>query len=529
MTLAVVGLHALLALTTVALVWGRDRSWTRLSLTLGLPVLLGGLVWAWLDPAAIPVAWLTPMREGGTDVTVRVARGEGAGLGLAWVHLWIPWLGPEPRSLATIVRVDAALATTSLTMLAAALWPRVGGVGLVLTAAFASSLPGWTAVLGGGPAPAAWIGIVPALMGLDAAWRGRPLGGVVALLGGAAAATVRVELALLPGLGLGLLALHRAGVGAWMVASWRRRPAPWIAVAVLFVGVAYRTLTPVHLATRELGITTSVLHIVHPMDASVAWGPLILVSMVPVGLALLTIVGALRAPVASAGAGIVLLALFRLYHGSGHGGWLGDVGGAWPAEMMRYLALVGVLIPWVAAVGWERANLQSPRLGRLALVLVLVPAQPGAWPIWFRGQTTPVSWQRYGPLNLDNQVEVRLLEAAARRWPDCGFVAPGEQMGTSPRTWLAWRSGWGVPRGHDARLVLLRDVDGPEAAADQVPGAPACVLLLDGFSCADGSCDAFTSGRAAVLTAPPGTPHAHPAHGWADPRGPRLLLLRGTP
>lgn len=528
MSVLVAALHlALLAVTAAVLVVdARDRADARVRLLgLGGALAAGLFVLVALDPASIPVAWLNPVREGGTDVQVRVARGEGVGLGTAWSYGWIPWLG-SVRALEDVVRIDAALAAVTLVGFVVEGWRRVGPVALLIGVLWMKSAPAWTAVLGGGPAPAAWLCTLAALVGLEAAWRGRWLGVGAAVLAGACLGLVRVELIALPGTSLVALALHRSGAAAW-VGAWvgSHRAVTGIAVGLL-VGAAVITLPAVHGATRELGLASYAVHVLHPLSAGglgLGWvGGLVGWGWVALALPVLLL------PARTAATGLSFLVLARLYHASAHGSWIGWGDEAWPLELVRYGALLGPLLPWMAVQGWafliEDPGL--PRGTRVAAILALALAGPRALDVSVLVHGREVAGPKLDGRALDNQQEVRLLALAARARPECGFVAPGEADRDGRRAWYAWRSGWARLSGAEARVVMARDVDGVEAAAARVPGAPACVLLLEGMACADGSCAAWTQGRAAVFTAPGGARHAHPEHPWHGAAEVRLLQAR---
>lgn len=474
-----------------------------------------------LPVTAIPPDLLTPVREGGTELQVHIARGEGGDVGSLFAHDYLGLLAAHPHSAESVARLElAATAATSVGLLAAGA-EVLGSAALsaLFLAAFCTSPVVLNAALGSGAGPMAWLWMLvggTALAGLRDAPTRRDAGVAIALALGSAVLLcwTRVELAALPLIGVGVGLVHRARWGTRAAAALRARPAVVLAV-VMGVGLAaWATYLPVARLVLASGRAGWLIQALHPGDPSAYTLPRILVSLWPPGIALLAMIGMVRAPSVNLGLGLGGLLLLRVYHSAGHGSMTGNAIWAHPLEMMRY---VGLLAPVILALSWW-GWLALPRWGRvIGALLLLVPATPAAWTLRTRDGDHGPMWTRWGAVDVDSRHEVHLLAKAMRDAPGCGFVAPITPLNGARADWLAWRSAWPDLHGKDLRIVRVPDATLSDARA-AIPGAPACVRVYTGLDCnrPDGDgCAAVTAGLERVGGDTfPAMPHAHPSHGF---------------
>lgn len=540
--LALGALHVALLLGLVA--WlaatapDARAAWTRVGVV-GAASFVFVAILALVDPHQIALDVLIPVREGSTDVTVRVARGEGAGAGIAHTHGYLPWFCGTRRSLDVVVRMNLAFLGATLVLLTA-LGRRVTGAwvpSVLLTVVFALSIPVRAAVSGAGPAPVLWVLLLIGGAGLTGWWQGERAvtrwGGLaIVALATVAVSLSRVEVAALLVVPALLALPHRWGWGDRWVASLRHRRVAWGAGAVAVLGLAIVTYGPVTRWIAHQGQAAWVLQALHPLAAStLTLGP-IEASMWPLGVVVLAVLGGVRTPARNLGLGLATFGVLRVYHAAAHGDFYGTPSWAWPLEMLRYNGLVAPILVVLAWWGWVSLPRGATRAA--ALALVVVPAQPWMWPAGRGDDVRGPLWDAWGRMDLDAQQEVRALVAGMRMWPTCGFVTLGAaDPGDGRRVGYAWRSTWDpAVDATTRRLVVLPDVDDPEAMADAVPGRPSCVMLYAGMGCAtpgDTACAAWPDTYQVIdEDTVPAAPHAHPDHGWdtSDPWTRRWMRLR---
>ncbi|MCB9664793.1 MAG: hypothetical protein H6732_11830 [Alphaproteobacteria bacterium] len=536
----------MVALGGGAALWvGEDRTRARERLAAVLGALAVALaVLGLVDGSAVSLDLLGPLREGGTDVQVRVARGEGVEIGQVYTHLWLPLLAGFGRSLGDVVRVDAALGLATLVLVAprllaaspAAVRSSLAPLGpLLLGLAWVRAVPVWDGVLGGGPGPGIWLlllagGHALATLGGAPGLPRRAAALLVAAVAWGLAALHRVELLVLPSAWLAVEGAARTGLADAVRTSVRARPRRWGVGAALVLGLALLSWGPVAGAIGRAGRVGWVLQALHPLDLSPVTVPLAAMAAMSPALVVLGVRGMLRDPVSTGGLGLGAVLLARIHHAAAHGGWWGSGDLVWPLELARYASYTAPVLLLLVLWGWEAL---SPRARRLAMIGLLCPPLPWIWLPRHEGKAGPAPWDVIVRVDTDAAQEVRALLAGQRLHPTCGFVAPGDVDAEGRRSWFAWRATDGITRRDARRFVVLRDVAGPEEAAAAVPGDPGCVLLYTGMGCAvAGDCGRWTEGLAIAWTEPHRAhPHAHPDHGW-DPPGSWVStwwVLRGTP
>ena len=510
---------------------GRERAIRLGGVSLVVVVAWVGLLVA--DPFGVPLDELVPVREGSTDIQVRVARAEGVSGGSAYPHVVLPLLAGPLRTLDAVAMVNRALALASWTGLALLGW-RMSRHGFLVLAGVVAL---WVSPLGGvgamssEPSAAIWVLGLMGCTALHGAWHGQGRWSAVAALAVGSLAGVmalyRLEPAAILVGALLQAGASRVGWGAWVqrtVAAHRVWAGALAAGLLLGSGLAYPWVKDLVGGAGRAGWVVQALY---PWDDAAWTLPLILASMVSPVLVGLAALGLLRTPSASLGLGWSWLLVLRVEHAAAHGGMRGTGDWAWPMEMLRYASYGAPVLLWLAWVGWLGLASRIPwttqnRRGLgvgLAIAVLVLPAMPQVWPARVADEVLGPAWshERGVPMVLDNQVEARALLLGMRERPMCGFVAPGEVQADGRRTWFAWRSTWGDITRNERRMVTSRDVSTVEEAADLVPGHPDCVLLYTGLSCArsDGDCEAFTQGLVPWWTrTTPSAPQTHPDHGW---------------
>ncbi len=471
--------------------------------------------------SAITPDLLTPVREGSTEMQVHLARGEGGDVGSLFARDYLGVLAASPPSAESVARLELAATSAACVGLLAAGAEVLGSWALsaLFLLSFCASPVVHNAALGSGAGPMAWLWMIvggTSLAGMRSAptRRGAMVAGALALGAAALLCWTRVELALLPVLGVIVIAAHRLG---WQTRAWAWMTSHKVvmgALACVVVAVGAATYLPVaHLASSSERAGWAI-QAAHPLDPSTITLPRILISLWPLGIALLAMVGMFRAPSSNLGLGFGTLILLRVYHSAGHGSMTGNAIWAHPLEMLRYGALLAPAILALSWWGW----LALPKWGRvIGAVLLLVPATPEAWTLRTRDGDHGPMWTRWGAVDVDSRREVRLLTKAMEDAPGCGFVAPIVPIHGERADWMVWRSAWPDLRGRDLRIVRVKDATRDEAVGE-IPGGPSCVRVYAGLDCnrPDGDgCAAITAGLARLDGDEfDAMPHAHPSHGF---------------
>ena len=507
----------------------------------------------WVAGPALPVGWISPVREGFTPVHLVLTSGHGATSGVIHDVLGRA-LAPGQNGLRRLVGLNlgATLAfLLGLGVLLHRLWGRaglwvLGGVAVApatWTLAFAETSSGTAA-----PVVLGFALTVPVLRDPDRPGSTRALAALVhagltiLLLG------VRVDTGLLAGLA-GLLA-GLAGVGAvsrWEGAwtrGWTPRRAALAVGALAAVGLVAWGLhlwwyvelpfplgalgrghggrvlgVPSHRWARlVLGLEPSLagwVRWVGPVAASV--GPGVAVVLV------LAVIRGLRRPLWTAGA-LAWPLVASAYLASSHLARDGMSPAEVTRHMISWLPLIWLLVldeaaqrvpvgrrwPWLLALAWPAlpfpGGLPAPRPGVDPALAAFAPSD--GWP----GPVSP-------PASL-GQWEVQALLARREAFPDCAIVSFGRSWQGHDDVWAAH-----VPWAPKAGLHVPGWLDTPrlgpevplESALEALVGPSGCVHVWQGVDCASQTLTCPDMGPLDERWTWPAVPYVHADHGmrWA--------------
>jgi hypothetical protein len=459
---------------------------------------LAALTWA----GGVPVAWLTPLHEGGTRVSVAALYGtydHGGPVFELWKGLLAGW---GPQGLRQVVGLNLLLAAVDAALFLLIARRLLGGAApaLVLTAALVLAPPFGQAALSETPAPLVGllflVGAVAAGALDDRAaarpWTDAAALGLLALVG-LALFGVRPELGGLAALALPFgvaRALGRSARARRWTGRLRPRP-PWGAVAVgglVLAGVALLVVVQLLPKDGYEGAARWVLSGLAPLSRSHLWALPFLVATLPAGLVLLLLAGlvrGLRHPVRTLGLALAFGALFAIYLAAATS----------PMVVYRYLTLLYLPLGVLAALGGRvvldglrRARRWRPAavgLGAALAVALFAPAVPAAFESpWSLPLAAPAAGAL---LDTNKQREVRFLAETAAAHPDCLLVTLASHEIRRPDRgnrcdYLLF--GGRTPRPY----AVERGGRCPQPVAARHAGGHACVLFVRGLdgSLADG-------------------------------------------
>ena len=495
----------------------------------------GGVCWWQLRGFGHPTGLehLHAVQEGSTGTHVQIATGGAAHAGYGFTRYLATFAGPAPRDLRDLIALHHLWGAGTTAILAAlfAGMTRNPAVTALLTVVFVTSP--LTIIAAGSAQPALEIAPVLALTILPIAalrdptttGRVRRVAWIWLLLGTAIIATLRVELAVIPGLAL-VLKL----VGDGRIDRLRRevmsrgsrlmevlkRPSVLTAISLGLVLTYPWVLVP---PLPSSGHLQWVLSALHPYDPSLIAWPAVLWTSLPLGVVVLAALGwgsSARHPVATGGVALSSAFLLRLYFHAGHGSFIGRPDEASLFELQRYLMPLIPCALLFAAWGWRHLHHTGLKVAMLAAVIV------PPWPNATTGSALVTSMGPTEALPLrDTQLEVRALVDVLDRFPRCRVVThPGEPR--DPHAWVVFtttdwvrehlpstpRSSWSIQSSGDPDQLV--------AAVDALGSPGGCVLFWRGLGCnlqAPSPCDAVSRQRAPLEELQAGhLPWIHPKH-----------------
>ena len=537
--LLLAGANLLAVLLVLLLVLGPLRRQPALAAWTGLAGAGAAAAWWWLlvrwQVGDIPLAWITVLHEGPTAQNIEFLYGRNRHTGPN--HTLLVWLfaGGDSVGLRDMVRLNLALSAANAMMLLALgralmgrIWPA-----LLLTALFVGNAAALRAAGSELAAPLTGTLLLltaAALLALgesptgsaDSAerngeparaprWRWWITVATVALLTGLLALS-RTEMA-----GFGLMALAVGVAHRWPGDGWLRATAWWSGLRSLgwpsrlgLLLLLAATLPAMWLDGRVGWLIAGM----HPLNPSILSAPLLLTTLLPLGAVVLVLLGfahSLRRCAASAGLGLAVLILYRVYFCASHRVFY---------EMLRYGAALLPAFCLLAMVGWRElealahARAWPPRWRHLALLILamgmVVPPLPGAADLlWDR---RPHALAEAG-LSANQQLEARFMLAATEAHPDCVIAtrATAEiERVDAPQGYEWWLFG-GPLRAPLRRSTA--DVSLQDWLQERLPDAP-CVLFYRGLDChllAATDCEAAIAGKARV------SGQQQPSRPYSDP------------
>jgi hypothetical protein len=459
-----------------------QRGLTSMALTLGV----GVIVWACIDPAALPTVWITVLQEGSVAGVVASLHGQGhhgpAFDALRWA------LGTEGGlPIRDVVAMNLTLAAMNSVAIGAMTWFISGRLSLsVLTAA-------------------AW-GLAP--LQVNAAWSELPASLVSSytLIGAVAVASARRTPLLAMAL-LGLVALMLGGVrlewgvlgavtwcslaiGRVTPTTWRARlDRSWTTAALILTGALTVSLIGVMGAGTSASAPEAWQLWQRQGGGAVGWGPLTwplgFIAAWPIGLVVLTCLGGLqmlRRPLSWSAAGVAALVLQGVYWTSAHDG---DA----PYEVLRYASLMAGLGGALAALGWGIALrwCQGQPRGRFIVMglagLCVVPLPQDSWRAVLESHHSDSPGPLYEmPLSRHLQAEARSLIRATEAHPSCviatvSAVEPSADREVSNYEYVFFGGSLVTPQ------LCPRTPEVFSALLDAVVTGSECILVHRGLDC----------------------------------------------
>jgi hypothetical protein len=515
--------HAVVLLALLLTARGAGVRWRWLGL--GALVALGWWAAATAVAAALPVAWLQPIREGFTPDHLRYALADSSDTGKLPSKVLSPLLAPGLYGLRQAVARNLTCHGWAALLFAALMARRAGWTGGALFGGVVLLGPlGLTAALSEVNASVAALylaalgALLPTATGAVPGRRAIAAAGALVVAGLLAA--VRDELVLVTaavGVAVVLAALpvrvgwaervDRAG------AALRQRP--WLLPGGLSVWVALSWLAhePAADTVARQGQLGWLWLSLHPLNVHGLLLPLCLFATLSPGLVLLAARGAwagVRRPLRHGFAPVALWVLFVSAWSAGHGPADLDAPGAVaPWELYRYLLTLAPIV-WLLAI----AGASGP-LPRSLLIALLVPPLP-----WLRGllDTEPVGaapWPLLWPATSGSAPDevraiVGLLDEVDRQGVACPILTRGRAWGGSDAPWV-----WAVITRVGDRPPRLELLPGDRSGPSTPIELPPCSVLWWGLDCeADRSQCPERAPPAEVRVF---TPFVHPEHGMTWP------------
>jgi hypothetical protein len=509
----------LAALVLGALLVARSRRRREAGPLLGLGAALILLVGVRLAPAAlVPVAWLTPLHEGGSEYLAEVLHGHYPNAGPVFAAVKALLVGTHDRlALPGVVLANTALWLLWTGLFAAVARPALGRLGAAAVAALLLVVEPIGLHAAASESPAALLGVLVCLGVLAARWSLAPdatrperaLGLALALLLATAVALVRVEL--LPVAGAALVALgarlgaRRGGRLAALLdpprGSRQRRWGPLVLLGAL--AVALGSLWWVEVSAE--GPLAWALRAWKPGATTWVVAPALLAGTVPPGTLLLLGLGVVRGfrrPLATGALGLTVPFVYLLYVSQWGWGFFVHyryLVQLWP--LLSLLALAGVIV-LAGALRRFAARGPRPRLAAagLALLAVAATAGPHLAGVAVMGVVTRPPTP-FTLLDTNKQRAARFLVDVFRRHPDALLLT----RASLPPHWKEDRGRFCAPLVYEpgAANALLGRTAPPEAIpaalAAAPPGAVLCYRGLDANLRIRSGCEVSPAPGAEVL------------------------------